>query len=199
MAKKRNGENQAESDPSLTGAETGSEPAAQTLPRLSVTLDAEGAIAWERMRPETQNKLKTALKKGNFSTENDHSAAGRVKTESFPPELCEVVYDSLAMLLMGMARRGGYTQEQAGVLAFSPDEKRALVPASIKVLDKYDASLGKYQEEIMLGVLLVTVMSGKLALLKKSAQVIQMVPNQGNQGKPAESTVFSPSQGESGV
>ena len=191
MAKKRNVENQAENDAGVSAGD--SDPGASaTTPRLSVTLDDKGRIAWDRMRPETTRKLREAI--GDIGPKSGPAAAA--KGESFPPALCEVVYDSLGMLLVGLARRGGYSQEQAGVLVFSADEKRALVPATIKVLDKYDASLGKYQEEIMLGILLTTIVSGKLTLLKKAGQVIEMTPRA---SKGPESTVFSPSQPENRV
>lgn len=164
--------------------------APSSAPRLSVTMDDQGRIDWGRMRPETRDKLRDAIKSSYTPT----AEPGKATRESFPPAMAEVVYDSLSMFLMGLARRGGYTQEQAGVLAFSREEKGALIPPTLAVLNKYDTSLGKYQEEIVLGVLLTTIVSGKLALLKKSAQVIEMAPRR---AEAAESTVFSPSQAES--
>lgn len=158
------GENASETD-------AAAEPA---NPRVSVQLDGDGGIAWERMRPDTVAKLRNAMFKSMPAQST--SAPSMPVVESIPPELCEVMYDSLSMLLIGLARRGGHTQEQAQVLTFSDHEKKALVPATVKVLDKYNASLGKYAEEITLGVLLVTITSGKLAALKKSAQVIAMTP-----------------------
>lgn len=147
-------------------------------PRLSVQLDEHGSIAWDRMRPETRDKLRAALQSpgGANVVPFERPAAGPAATsepgaQSIPPELCEVLYDSLSALMMGLARRQGYTVEQVPVLAFTPQEKNALVPATVKVLDKYGASLGKYQEEIVLGTLLTTIITGKLSLLRKTAEV----------------------------
>lgn len=179
MGRKR--ENAPESEASLSGESVSAETT--VTPRLSVQLDEHGAIAWDRMRPDTRAKLKNALHNDSRLDADVSGIPGgpgpapAVHAEHFPPELCEVVYDSLSMLLVGLARsRGGYTAEQAAVLAFNSQEKAALVPATIKVLDKYDTSLGKYQEEIILGVLLSTILSGKLALLRKSAAIIEMAP-----------------------
>jgi len=182
MGKKRNSENQAGNDERPTES-VGEQAKSAAAPRLSVTLDDHGRIDWERMRPDTRDKLRIAI-----GGTGPSDAPGRAKGESFPPELCEVLYDSLSMLLMGLAQRGGYTREQSGVLGFTAEDKHALVPATKKVLDKYDASLGVYQEEIMLGVLLTTIVSGKLALLKKSTQVIEMVPRKSPEMP--ESTVY---------
>lgn len=163
----------------VTETSDASEPAevvAQLAPRLSVQLDQEGSIAWDRMRPETKEKLERALDKDGRARPGATAASSAPPAQTFPPALCETLYDSLSMLLTGLAQRGGYTREQAAVLAFTPQEKGALVPPTLKVLDKYNTSLGKYQEEIVLGVLLSTIISGKLALLKKQAQVLRMAP-----------------------
>lgn len=141
--------------------------------RLSVQLDEQGRIAWARMRPETRAKLQDALKGDTvvpFVPSGPVAVPGP-SVETFPPALAEVLYDSLSMLLMGLARRGGYTQDEAAVLMFAPQEKQALVPPTLAVLNKYNASLGKYQEEIILGTLLTTIISGKIALLKKSGEI----------------------------
>jgi|SRR5882672_1002261 len=177
MAKRENApENASSSDMSGSSSQESTAPAA---PRLSVQLDAQGAIDFERMRPDTREKLRAALERsgpGAFGLRATASAVSGPVVESFPPEMAEVIYDSLSSLLVGLARRGGHSAESAGVLAFTPQEKQALVPPTVAVLNKYNASLGKYQEEITLGILLVTITSGKLALLRKSAQVINLTP-----------------------
>lgn len=181
----------AENSPENVGepAAPASDAATPLTPRLSVQLDEHGGIAWERMRPDTRTKLEAALRAGGVSSGVDgpHVARAGVVVDSFPPAMAETIYDSLSSLLVGLARRGGHTVEQAQVLAFNTQEKASLVPATCRVLDKYSASLGKYQEEILLGVLLTTIISGKLALLKRSASVIKMAPNTPETGSQAES------------
>jgi hypothetical protein len=186
MAKKSGNSPENEGEPAAPGSSSDA-AAAPLTPRLSVQLDDHGAIAWERMRPDTRDKLQAALQKSGTPTGDGARAATATVVDSFPPAMAETIYDSLSMLLTGLARRGGYTQDQAAVLAFDGKEKASLIPATCRVLDKYNTSLGKYQEEIVLGVLLTTIVSGKLALLKKSAQVIHMAPNTGETGSQGES------------
>lgn len=169
---------QMESDPSTTTtATTAPAPATgdgpQLAPRLSVQLDDQGRIAWARMRPDTRDKLKAALTGDNVLPFTPGPApATTARADSFPPQLAEVLYDSLSMFFVGLARRGGHTPEQASTLAFSAQEKGVLIPPTIAVLNKYNASLGQYQEEIILGTLLTTIITGKLALLRKPAEIL---------------------------
>jgi len=150
--------------------------------RLSVQLDEHGAIAWDRMRPETQAKLRQAMGASSGTVTGGPGVAQVSTGAGFPPELCGVLYDSLSVLLVGLARRSGYTQTQAAGLAFTPDERAQLVPPTIAVLNKYNTSLGKYQEEIVLGVLVTTVLSGKLAILRTTEPAAPVLVRQGEQG-----------------
>jgi len=132
------------SDEPETGKPAAPADAPVLAARLSVQLDDHGAIAWDRMRPETQAKLRQAIGATGTVTGGPHVA--QVSTGAgFPPELCGVLYDSLSVLLVGLARRSGYTQTQAAGLAFTADERAQLVPPTIAVLNKHNTSLGKYQ------------------------------------------------------
>jgi len=169
------------SDEPETGKPAAPADAPVLAARLSVQLDDHGAIAWDRMRPETQAKLRQAIGTTGTVTGGPHVA--QVSTGAgFPPELCGVLYDSLSVLLVGLARRSGYTQTQAAGLAFTTDERAQLVPPTIAVLNKYNTSLGKYQEEIVLGVLVTTVLSGKLAILRATEPAAPVLVRQGEQG-----------------
>jgi hypothetical protein len=169
------------SDEPETGKPAAPADAPVLAARLSVQLDDHGAIAWDRMRPETQAKLRQAIGTTGTVTGGPHVA--QVSTGAgFPPELCGVLYDSLSVLLVGLARRSGYTQTQAAGLAFTADERAQLVPPTIAVLNKYNTSLGKYQEEIVLGVLVTTVLSGKLAILRATEPAAPVLVRQGEQG-----------------
>lgn len=148
--------------------------------RLSVQLDDHGNIAWDRMRPETQAKLRAAL--GTPGPGTGTTAAPAAQGGGFPPELCGVLYDSLSVLFVGLARRSGYTEAQAARMSFTPDERGQLVPPTVAVLNKYNTSLGKYQEEIVLGVLVTTILSGKLAALRADAPAAPILVRQGEQG-----------------
>lgn len=143
-------------------------PPASGGQRLSVTLTEDGSIAWDRMRPATREQLKKAI--------GDVAPAAAAESSGIDNEsLAAILYGSASTLMMGLARRSGYTTEQASVLAFTPEETQALAGPTGKVLGKY-LPTGKYQDELLLGLMLTTVISGKLALLKKTATVTQLVP-----------------------
>lgn len=145
--------------------------------RLSVTLTDDGSIAWDRMRPATREQLRKAF--------SDPAAAQQLGLQAGTStgddggldasSLAGILYSSASTLMMGLARRSGYTTEQAAVLAFTPEEINMLAPTTGKVLNKWIPT-GKYQDEMLLGLMLTTVISGKLALLKRTAPVVQLVP-----------------------
>lgn len=176
-----------QADDTVTATAT-AEPASAATPRLSVQLDDKGSIAWDRMRPATRDQLKKALSDPSVAQQlgmaSSDSITGTV--EGFDPSICGVLYDSLSTLMIGLARARGYTEQQANVLRFDTTEKQALIEPTARVMNKYAGSLGKYQDEIMLGVVLSTVISGKLAQLRKSAQVIHMHRTDAAPETPAE-------------
>lgn len=162
-------------------------PAAREAnPRISITLDDSGAVAWDRMRPATQEQLKAAFAKDPNAAQRlglagEAAAANADGLDS--ATLAHILYSSASTLMIGLARRSGYTAEQAGVLAFTQNEVQLLAEPTGKVLNKW-LPTGKYQDEMMLGLLLTTIISGKLALLKKTAPVMQLVPNAGGPQNP---------------
>lgn len=100
----------------------------------------------------------------------------------FDPTMIGIAYDALNSLMIGLARRQGYTAEQSQVLAFTSAEKEALAPLTAKVANKW-IPVGKYQEELMLALMITTTIAGKLTLLRRSAQVIQMAKRADQQGQ----------------
>lgn len=161
MAKK-NSENAPESgNPTAEVGDTADGPT--LAPRLSVQLTDTGAIAWDRMRPETQERLRKAL--GPVASGTAQAAPGAT-TGGFDAGLCGVLYDALSVGLVGFAKSRGVSESQAAIVAITPEEKAQLVPPTVAVLNKYNATLGKYQEEMVLAVLVTTILSGKLALLR---------------------------------
>lgn len=154
------------------------EPAAPSAPRLSLQLTEDGKrIAFDRMRPQTREQLRTVFNDSTFQKEFDLAPAqgGTADASIDSASLAGVLYGGLSTIMVGLAQRSGYTREQAAVLGFTGAEVEQLAPITGKVLDKYLPS-GKYQDELLLGLMLTTVISGKLALLKKSAAVVHMVP-----------------------
>lgn len=160
----------AKKDDTSGAAPSGDTTTSPASPRLSVQLTADGkGIAWDRMRPQTQEQLRALL--GTAPGATSVAPVG----DTFDPALCAVAYDALSTLMVGLARRSGYTEDAAGVLRFTAEEKGVLAEPTAKVLNKY-VPAGKYQDELMLGVLLTTIIAGKLTMLRRSAQVIHMAP-----------------------
>jgi len=144
--------------------------------RLSFQLDEHGRIAIERMRPGTVDQLRKALDASALAQLGIAGAASVAVDDGIDgAALAQILYGSASTLMVALARRSGYTSEQASVLAFQPDEVTMLAPTTGKIINKW-LPTGKYQDELMLGLMLVTVVSGKLALLRKTAPVVAMVP-----------------------
>lgn len=186
MAKKR--ENEPENEVRQAESDMRPPEGEKVAPRLSVQLESDGSIAWDRMRADTREKLTQAIGRSNVVPfAPAATTAGAAVSESIPPEICELLYDSASQLMIGLARRSGYSQDQAQILTFNSQEKHALVPVTVKIFDKYNANLGKFAEEIMLATLLTTIITGKLTLLRKSADVrafpSQTPPAGGSQGE----------------
>jgi len=153
-------------------------PAAVQGARMSVQLTDDGGIAWDRMRPATRDQLRKALSDPaavaqlGLTTGSTAAAADDVIDGA---SLATIIYGASSTIMVAIARRAGYTNEQAGVLAFTPQETEQLGPLTGKVLNKW-LPTGKYQDELILGLMLTTVISGKLALLRRTAAVVSIVP-----------------------
>lgn len=143
----------------------------EVVDRLALPLRRDGTIVLDSLRSATKEKLTTALK--------DPALARMAGTATAPPDgaldesLCELLFNASSSVLIMLGRRAGYSSEQASVLAFSRDETKMLAPLTARVLNKW-VPAGGYQDEIALAVALVAIVSGKMALLRKSAQVLPM-------------------------
>lgn len=168
MAKKRDEE---------TTAATSEAPAASNGQRLSVQLDDSGRIAWDRMRPATREQLTKVLSDPQVSQLTGQPAPAAAAPGIETAMLAGVIYNAASSLMVALARRSGYTAEQASVLAFTGPEVEQLGPLTGKVLDKW-LPAGKYQDEMLLALALVATVGGKVSLLRKSAAVVQLVPQQ---------------------
>jgi len=154
--------------------------AATQTERLALPLNEDGTIDTESMRSTTRERLKTAF--------SDPSLAGKLGLQSeqprsaetlFTPMVCSILYEAASGVAMAIAvSRGGYTPEQASVLKFTRDEVETLAPLTGRVLDKWIPSSAKYQDEAMLALALFGIINGKLAMLRRPASVIHMVPDQ---------------------
>lgn len=141
-----------------------------TVSRLGVNMTPEGRIAWDSTTEKTRVKLRAMLADpelpAQLGVDRPAAAAAATKPDTFPPEMCGVVYDALGVLLKGLAQRAGYSAEQSATLAFTPEEKATLAQPTAAVLNKYGGALTKYQEELTLAFVMGSIISGKLAILR---------------------------------
>jgi len=145
------------------------------LDRIAIPLRPDGTIDLDSARPVTRARLKTALA--------DRTLPARLgltpqapQASLFAPELMAVLYDAIGSVLVAVARSRGYGVEQASTLAFDEAEKTVLAPLTGAVLDKWLPDAGQWREETMLALALMGIMTGKLALLRRQASVLHVVP-----------------------
>ncbi|MGH9373374.1 MAG: hypothetical protein ACRD15_17780 [Vicinamibacterales bacterium] len=137
-----------------------------------MTPDKSG-IDFEGMTGETRDKLRQLLASpeaqaqlGITQPAGDGPAAPELPTEA----LMGPLFESVGMLLAGLAQRAGYSETQARVLLYSAEEQALLGPLTAKVIDKhFPSGLGRYQEEIALAVVLGGITIRKVQAMKDAA------------------------------
>jgi hypothetical protein len=143
------------------------EPAApkEKVQRLSLPLTPDGsAVDWERVR--NADKARSVLGLGGAGEAASESADGL-----FGADMLGLALDMIGSGLVSVARAAGYTAESSDVMRFGEQEKAAIIPRATKVLAKHAPTLGRWEDEIMLGTTLTIVLAGKLMALKKSATI----------------------------
>jgi len=154
-----------ESESSASSGESAGAPAiapAETIPRLTIPLTPDGAPLWDRMRDETKGKVKAFLR--------DHAPRGEEAagaSSSFDPLVVHALYDALGSLAVVAAIASGHTRASSEQMKLTIEEKQILTPATQKVLDKYGASISRYQDECALALVLFAVYQAKIAKLEK--------------------------------
>lgn len=153
-------EHEDESEPAA--ADT-ARPAA--APRLSLPLTADGAgVDWERVRNADRARAVLGL---NVSQEAAGSAADGV----FGADMIGLALDMLSSALVSVTKAAGYTVDSSELMRLGEQEKAAIIPRATKVLGKHAPQLGKWEDEIALGVTLSVIFAGKLMSLKKAGTV----------------------------
>jgi hypothetical protein len=135
-----------------------SAPVKSTAPRLSLQLTEDGSrIAWDSVRAATVDKLRSVLagdadavaKLGAVAS----SAAATPASGLVDPQLAGMAVPLIGNGIVLLAQvLGGLEKEQAEELRYTPDEAEAVKTQLAKVLSKHGASLGKWEDEIMLAV-----------------------------------------------
>lgn len=163
-----------------------STPVERKSNRLSLPLTEDGsAVDWERVR--NAEKARSVL---GISASGDATADGL-----FGSDMLGLALDALASGLVSVARAGGYTADSSELLRFSDQEKAALIPRAIKVLNKHAPALGKWEDEIALAATASIIIGGKLMALKK-AGIVKDFPRRVETPEPAPTTtVIDPDGG----
>lgn len=145
------------------------------LPPISVTKN--GLIDVEKLRSGTKERLKVALSDPDLGlklgiaplkTASDDDA--KMMAQYVAPAL----FGALNALLTSFPRRYGYTAEAAQVMAFDGTEIAQMAPQTGKVLAKYLGGQSKYQDEMLLGVMVLSGIMAKVTLLEKQATVLRL-------------------------
>lgn len=150
----------------------GAEPAApagdEKAERLSFPLAADGSAAVEQLRPATREKLRQA-----FSSPAARAAIFGGPAPAGPSAedmaLCSVLYDTISSILVSVYRASGYSVEQAAFARYTDEQKAQLVPPTAKVLSKWVGDFA-YMDELMLGVLVITITSQNVQQVQKARQ-----------------------------
>lgn len=148
--------------------------------RLSVpVLDGGSKIDWEHMRESNKEQVKKAL----AAWLNDADLAKTLGFEKplvqvFSPSWCDTIYDTIGNLEVMMAPKlFGVTIEQAGILRYSEAEKDQLREPTARVINKYvPVWLAKFEDEIKLGMLLVSISFVKIQMLRAIAMMPKPQP-----------------------
>jgi hypothetical protein len=72
--------------------------------------------------------------------------------DAIPSEACDLILEGISNAMIFVARRKGYTEAQAGVLAINQGRRAAYIPRMVKIANKWlpAGALGKYEDEILL-------------------------------------------------
>lgn len=147
-------------------------PAAQSGTRLSFALTEDGKIDFSRMAPETREKVRKAVADPDLPAKLGMDPMTGPASSAFGETTFAAVYDMAGKVLAGLAVKRGADPKAAAVLMFSDEEKAALAGPTAKVVNKYvGPSLGKYEDEIALALVLTMVMSAKMDALKKAVEL----------------------------
>lgn len=145
------------------------------ISRLSVPVDSQGNVLWDRMRNKTKEQFRDILKKPEtvkvLGLSPDQTAQ---VVEVFDPAWTGSLYDSLgkieAMIGAGVFK---ITPEQAErVFTYSSLEKEKLASPTAKVINKYASVwMVRFKEEIALAFLLVTITMMKIQIAKSLSAI----------------------------
>jgi len=150
-----------------------SEPGEDDVQRLTVPIDSKtGFIAWDRLRSpdKTANVLKRVFTDSRLSPARSESPEDSAALNAV---VVNVLYDAIGMIAVVAARTRGYSETSAQLLRYTADEKAALAPQTVKVLNKYNLLGGKYADEITLLVAVAGITGAHVMAMQEAEAKIQ--------------------------
>lgn len=138
--------------------------------RLTLPLDPAGKLRLDRMRPSTVDALRKMLDEPTLRAVRGEAGAS---TDAADPAvnavIVNVIYDAIGSLAVLLARSKGYTEEHANLLRYTAEEKSAMGPLTVKVLEKHNLLGGKYADEIALVTTIGAITVGHVMALQQAA------------------------------
>lgn len=160
------------------GAPAGDKKPSGVLPRLNFALERTGdKIAYDALQPKTKERLRKVLTdpelaarlelSGPVVTPGAAGAAAGAESTAWDGDTVALIYNLASYAMVGLAQRAGYGQEAAAGMAFTPDQRDQLLKPTQRLLDKYfPGGLGRYGDELALGVMLTQMIAGKVMTLR---------------------------------
>lgn len=178
-ARKRAERDEPETVTTVASPDTPSEQPAQ---RLSFPVRPDGTIDAERLRSSSREALRKAFSDPSLPSALGIASASTNSSTSedaaIMQQIASGLYDGVSALSIALARRAGFSIEQARVLVFTPDEKTVLAEPTARVINKYFPDFGgKYRDELMLAFLLTNIMGAKIMMLRSSVSGSTVAPS----------------------
>ena len=163
-------------------------PEAAPIKRMSLTLNQDDSIAWDRLRESNKEEVKKIVT-GWMADPKMLASLGIEKPaiRIFDESWCDTIYDTVGNLEVMLApKMFGVTLEQAAILRYTSAEKDSLREPTAKVINKYlPAWLARFEDEIKLAMLLVSISFVKVQMLRAIAMMPKQKPNGAEQKPPA--------------
>ena len=151
-------------------------------PRQAVPITDSGAIAWDELPADQRDKL---LAGAPAPAPAGSASPAPADALAFDAAILGWLYVAISSVGVSIARANGARPDVAELARFNAEEKAALVPLTERVLAKYAAVLGKYQDEAALAMALFAIVSAKVTTIR--ATILQFPT-----GERVDPAVFTP-------
>ena len=163
-----------EPQPEESRTRRGRNPEAAPIKRMSLTLNQDDSIAWDRLRESNKEEIKKIVT-GWMVDPKMLASLGIEKPaiRIFDESWCDTIYDTVGNLEVMLApKMFGVTIEQAAILRYTSAEKDSLREPTAKVINKYlPVWLARFEDEIKLAMLLVSISFVKVQMLRAIAMM----------------------------